>query len=264
MKLSHQLSLCFVVLFLLTAFIVMDHNLAQAEEKPVAERLVTINLEDKDFTQTLKTIADQAGITINIHGQTPAGKRDISITNMSLNEAMGHILRIYAVRNHAAAYNPDTGAVMLAILETSTMLAALSPQTQTRIDAWISKPLTKDQEELLRTQSEIIVAEMEELSLPLVPYQLEQLREKSAELDSEMHQQSQPLTPEQLEHLSEQSRLIELEMEEISQPLTEEQLQRLKAHSDKIEEEMEIYSQPLTEEQMQSLRETSQELEEML
>jgi hypothetical protein len=123
MKLSHQLSLCFVELFLLTAILLIGNNYVQAEEKPVAERLVTINLEDQDFTQALAVIADQAGITINIHGQTPAGKRDISINNMSLNEAMGHILRIYGVRNHAAAYNPDTGTVMLAILETSTMVA---------------------------------------------------------------------------------------------------------------------------------------------
>jgi type II secretory pathway component GspD/PulD (secretin) len=134
-----------ITLFLLTAIFFIGHNLAQAEEKPVAERLVSVNLEDQDFTQALKTIADQAGITINIHGQTPAGKRDISINQMPLNQALAHILRIYGVRNHAAAYNPETGTVMLAILETSTLVAALSPQAQPRIDISLDEPLTPEQ-----------------------------------------------------------------------------------------------------------------------
>jgi type II secretory pathway component GspD/PulD (secretin) len=107
MKLSHQLSLCFVVLFLLTAIVFSGHNLAQAEEKPVAERLVSVNLEDQDFTQALKAIADQAGITINIHGQTPAGKRDLSLKQVPLNQALAQVLRLYGVLNHAAAYNPE-------------------------------------------------------------------------------------------------------------------------------------------------------------
>jgi hypothetical protein len=254
MKLSHQLSLCSIALFLLTAFIVMGHNLAQAEEKTVAERLVTINLEDQNFNQALKAVAEEAGITINIHGQIPAGKRDISITNMSLNEAMGHILRIYGVRNHAAAYNPEIGTLMLAILETSTTVAALSPQSQPRIDISLDEPLTREQLERLKEQSEIIVAEMEESALPLAPFQIEQLREQSSAMEKEMEGASQPLTPEQLEKLREQSWQMEMEMEEASKPLTPEQLERLREQSHRIQEAEESASKPLTRDQMQRLQ----------
>ena len=61
-----------ITLFLLTAIFFIGHSYAQAEERPLAERLVTINLEDQNFTQALEAIADQAGITINILGQTSA------------------------------------------------------------------------------------------------------------------------------------------------------------------------------------------------
>jgi hypothetical protein len=258
MKVSHQLSLCFVALFLLTSFCVMGHNLAQAEEKHVAERLVSINLEDQDFTQAMAAIADQAGITIKLHGQTPAGKRDISVTIMPLNEAMAQILRLYGVRNHAAAYNPEKKTVMLAILETSTHVAALSPQTEPKIDILKSQLLTDAQLALLQEHSEIIVAEMEESALPLVPFQIEQLREQSSAMETEM-EDNQPLTPEQLERLREQSRNIQEEEESSSQPLTEEQLQRLSQQSRIIEEEEERASQPLSEEQLQRLQKQNQD-----
>ena len=205
MKLSHQLSVCFVALFVLTAIFFIGHNYAQAEEKPVAERLVTINLESQDFTQALKAIANQAGIRINIHGQTPAGIRDISINQMPLNQAMAHILRIYGVRNHAAAYNPETGTVMLAILETSTHLAVFSPQSQTRIDTKEGDVLTSNQMEELKKKSALILAEMEESSLPITPYQIEHLHEKSIDIITDMDQSSQLLDEEQLQRLREKN-----------------------------------------------------------
>jgi hypothetical protein len=254
-----SLSILKITLFLFTAIFFIGHNYAQAEEKPVAERLVSVNLEDQDFTQALKAMADQAGITISIHGQIPAGKRDISITNMSLNEAMGHILRIYGVRNHAAAYNPEKKTVMLAILETSTLVAALSPQAQPRVDISLDEPLTREQLERLKEQSEIIVAEMEESALPLAPFQIEQLREQSSAMEKEMGEASQPLTPEQLERLREQSWQIENEIEEASLPLTPEQLERLREQSHEVE--MEDDSQPLTPEQLERLREQSVQIE---
>jgi small lipoprotein (TIGR04454 family) len=252
-----SLSILKIILFLLTAIVFSGHNYAQAEEKPVVESLVTINLEDQDFTQALKAIADQAGITINIHGQIPAGKRDLSLKQVPLNQALAQVLRIYGVLNHAAAYNPDTGTVMLAILETSTMMAALSPQAQPRIDISLDEPLTPEQLERLKEQSEIIVAEMEESALPLAPFQIEQLREQSSAMEKEMEEASQPLTPEQLERLREQSMQIELEIEEASKPLTPEQMKRLREQSRQQETEVEEASRPLTPEQLERLREQS-------
>jgi hypothetical protein len=208
MKLSHQLSFCSIALFLLTAFIVMGHNLAQAEEKTVAERLVTINLEDQNFNQALKAVAEEAGITINIHGQIPAGKRDISITNMSLNEAMGHILRIYGVRNHAAAYNPEIGTLMLAILETSTTVAALSLGLEAKSVENEMKFLTE--EEFARLAPEY---EEEYSTLTLYEFELLLALEESSEI-------YKTLTQEEFD-------LLERELPEEYKTLTSEEFNRL-------------------------------------
>ena len=237
----------------MTAIFFIGHNYAQAEEIPVRERLISVDKQNQDFTQALESIANQAGITINVHGQIPEGKRDLSMSQVPMGQAMAQVLRMYGVRNHAAAYNPETGTVMLAILETSTHVAALSPEAEPTIDFW-DKPLTEDQLARLREQSEIIVAEMEESALPLAPFQIEQLREQSSAMEKEMEESSQPLTPEQLERLREQSFVIELEMEEASRPLTPEQLERLRKQSRRIQEAEESASKPLTREQMQQLQ----------
>ena len=249
-----------ILLFLLTAFIFIGHSIGQAEEVPVRERLVSVNLQDQDFTQALEAIAGQAGITVNLHGQMPAGKRDLSMDQVSLGQAIAQVLRMYGVRNHAAAYNPETGTIMLAILETSTYVAALSPQTESKIDIWKSEPLTEDQLARLREQSAIIVAEMEEASQPLTYDQMERLRKQSHEIETEM-EDDQPLTAEQQERLREQSWQMELEMEQASQPLTQEQLERLREQSRQVEMEMEDASQPLTPEQLERLREQSAQIE---
>ena len=117
-----------ILLFLLTAFIFIGHSIGQAEEVPVRERLVSVNLQDQDFTQALEAIAGQAGITVNLHGQMPAGKRDLSMDEVPLGQAMAQVFRMYGIRNHAAAYNPGTETVMLAILETSTHVATFQPE----------------------------------------------------------------------------------------------------------------------------------------
>ena len=117
-----------ITLFLLTAIFFIGHNYAQAEEIPVRERLISVDKQDQDFVQALESIADQAGITFNIYGQIPEGKRDLSMDEVPLGQAMAQVFRMYGIRNHAAAYNPGTETVMLAILETSTHVATFQPE----------------------------------------------------------------------------------------------------------------------------------------
>ena len=112
-----------ITLFLLTAIFFIGHNYVQAEEVPVRERLISIDKQDQDFTQALKAIADQAGINFNVHGQVPSGNRDLSLKDIPLDQAMTQILRMYGVSNHAVAYNPETGTVMLTFLG-SQMIAS--------------------------------------------------------------------------------------------------------------------------------------------
>lgn len=95
-------------------------SMAQATETPVSEPLISIDKKDQTFTQALKAVANQADITFKTHGDLPKTKRDISLKQVPLNQAMGYILSIYGVRNHAAAFNPETGTIMLSVIETST------------------------------------------------------------------------------------------------------------------------------------------------
>jgi hypothetical protein len=242
-------------IFLLTALIFFGHNInyIQAEEITVKDRLISIDMQNQDFTQAMEAIAGQAGVIINLHGEIPAGKRDLLMDQVPMGQAMARVLKMYGVRNHAAAYNPETGTVMLAILETSTMMAALSPETEPRIDLWKDEPLTEEQMDRLREQSEILVAEMEEASLPLTYDQMERLQEQSYDVEMGMDE-DQPLTTEQMEKLREHSWQMEMELAEASQPLTAEQLKRLRVQN---EAEMKD-DQPLTPEQLQRLKEQDQ------
>ena len=252
-----------ITLFLLTAIFFIGHNCVHAEEIPVRERLISVNRQDQDFTQALEAIAGQAGITINIHGQIPEGKRDLSVDDVPLGQAIAQVFRMYGVRNHAAAYNPGTETVMLAILETSTHVAALSPETEPTIDFW-DKPLTDDQLARLREQSEIIVAKMDEHLQPLTAEQLDRLGQRSVDIDLEMEEIERPLTREQLQRLSEQSEQIGKEMKELERPLTHEQLEKLRQQSYKIEAETGGNRGQLTSEQKERLREQSRLIEMQL
>ena len=116
-----------ITLFLLTAIFFIGHNYVHAEEMPVRERLISVDKKDQDFTQALEAIANQAGIAINIHGQIPEGKRDLSMDQMPLGEAISKIMRLYGVQNHAAAYDPESKTIMLAVLGSGTYVVSLSP-----------------------------------------------------------------------------------------------------------------------------------------
>ena len=197
-----------ITLFLLTAIFFIGHNYAQAEEIPVRERLISVNKQDQNFTQALEAIANQAGIAINIHGQIPEGKRDLSMDQMPLGKAMAQVMKMYGVLNHAAAYNPDTGTVMLAILETSTMVARLPSKDEPEIEISLSmEPLTGDQISQLVPDNPIDY-------MPLTLAQIDML-----EPDDESDYQ--PLSPEQM---------TQLEPENVDdyQPLTQEQIEQLK------------------------------------
>ncbi len=248
---------------MLTALIFLGHNVnhTHAEEIPIRERLISIDVQDQDFLQTLEVLAGQLGITIEIHGSKPGGTRSIDLDYMPVDKAMVRIMRAYGVRNHVASFNPEEMNLTLIIIGSAPFLASESVKTPKSRDFWKDEPLTKEQLARLREQSAIIVAQMEEAAEPLTPEQLERLREQSAKIEAEIEESSQPLTEEQLERLREQSFWIELDMQEASQPLTSDQLERLREQSRRIQEEEERAAQPLTEEQLRRIREQSKELE---
>jgi hypothetical protein len=256
MKLSHQLSLCFVVLFLLTAIVFSGHNLAQAEEKPVAERLVSVNLEDQDFTQALKAIADQAGITINIHGQMPQTKRDLFLKQVPLNQALAQVLRLYGVRNHAAAYNPETGTVMLAILETSTLVAALTPQAQPKNDMENDHNLTQEQLAKLQDYSNLMIAEIDHDHEFLSYEQQEMMKEHSDRMEGETKDDS--LTPEQIQKLIEYSAQHDFQETDVDTPLREDQIEELRNYSSQKNQETDMDTTILSPEQIEVMRQESE------
>lgn len=233
-----------------------------AADTPIQERLINIDQKAQTFTQVLDAVAEQADISFKTHGDLPQAKRDLTLNQVPLNQAMGHILRLYGVRNHAAAYNAEAETVLLAILETATHVADLSSQGKPGSDYWGGfEPLTQNKLSRLKKQSAIIVAQMEEISKPLTPEQLERLHDESANIEWERNELEQPLTPEQLDRLREQSAEIERVMHNNVRSLTTEQMQRLRDQSSIIKSEMEETKKPLTPEQLERLKEQSRSIE---
>lgn len=244
-----------ITLFLLTAIFFVGHNYIQAEEKTVSERLVSLELKDQDFTQALEAIADQVGITINIHGQIPEGKRDMSMDLMPLGKAMAQVMKMYGVRNHAAAYNPEAGTVMLAILETSTQIAALSPQTQPKVDMVNDHNLTQKQFSQLRDYSNLMIAGLDQDHEFLSYEQMEMLKEYSDQMEGDTT--DDPLTPEQIQQLWEYSSQHDFQETDVDTPLTADQIEYLRNYSSQKNQETEMDTTPLSPDQIEVMRQES-------
>lgn len=260
---KNQMYLLVIGLFLFAISFMSGSNHASAEAKPVRERLISIDIQDQDFSQTMESIVGQLDLELRIQGEKPSGKRDLVMKDVPLDQAMAKALRFYGVINHAAVYDTENRSIMLFIIK-SVPVTAASLDDEAELGIWIDEPLTPEMLDQLKEQSNLIVAEMEESFQPLTQNELESLRERSAQIDGEMAQQIQPLTPEQIEQLKEQSMRIDWEMEEISRPLTEEQFNRLREQSHQIELDMEKHIQPLNQEQLQQLKEQSRQIEEAM
>lgn len=180
------------LLFILTAVILFWHNGSQASETPVWERLVSIELKDQDLSQAIEAIAGQLGINLSFHGKKPTVKRDISLSQIPMGEAVSRIMRLYHVQNHVAAYQPESRTVMIAVLKSSTMTAGL-PQELTNEKGW-------------------------DIYQPLSPEEMRQLEPDTSS------QASNPLTFDELQQL-------EPDKENFGASLTEEEMQQLE-HED--------------------------------
>jgi hypothetical protein len=220
------------------------------------DHLLSIEMKNMNFQQVIDAVAAKMNMTIVLHGEQPIVKRDISFSTMPLEQALGRIMRLYGVENHAEIFNTDNNnLVRVDVHLYSTTGDVPNLQTQNAMDVSDSeKPLTFDQMSNLIAQSELIEEELKESALPLTPEQTERLRLQSEELEAEINTGSAPLTSEQLANLKERSQMIELE-EQHDQTLSSDQLQRLRQNSSKIEMEMERAQQPLSEEQVLRLQE---------
>ncbi len=112
MNLTKIVSTSTLVFILITAGLLLGLGSAGATNTQVQERLISIDKKGQDLTQALEAVADQAGVVFNVHGELPKATRDLSLKQAPLNQAMGHTLSIYGVRNHAAAYNAETDTIV--------------------------------------------------------------------------------------------------------------------------------------------------------
>jgi hypothetical protein len=214
-----------------------------------SKRLVTLEIKDQNFSRTIEAIAGQLKIEILYHGPEPAAKRDISLANVPLDQAVSRIMRTYGIENHVTVYNTDKNILVQVEVHGFSGAGVVLPlQNQKRPGMGADRgPLTLDQTDRLIAQSALIDAEMDENSRRLTPEQVEQLKSHTEEIEAEKAKSMKPLTPQQLDQLKTRSQKIELEQQH-DQPLTPEQLQKLRRNSDRIEAELEGKSQPLTNE----------------
>jgi len=144
MKKSNLIFTFAAVLLLLIPCLILGSEPAKAADVPVQERMISIDKQDQDFTQALETIADQAGITINIHGQTPTGKRDILLNEVSVKKAIIQIMRLYGVKSQAFAYDDKNNLLHGWILSsTSDSLSAMRGRKDiTSVDDILDQSIT--------------------------------------------------------------------------------------------------------------------------
>ena len=194
---------------------------AQAAETPIKERIISIDLQNQNFTQAIEAIADQAGISIKLRGEKPQGNRDLSFKKLSVENAIAQVLRQYGVQNHVAAIDTKKQQLMLAVLETSKYI---EPSITEQESADNKQKLNI--QPLTAKQIAQLVPEDPANKLPLSKEQISQLQPEP---------EHEPLTQEQIDQLI---------PEEEHEPLTQEQIDQL------IPEEE---HEPLTQEQIDKL-----------
>ncbi len=184
--------------------------------------IVNLDLEDKDFNQVLSAISDQVGIEIVFLGEPPAAKKNIKLSNVTLDQAIAKVIRLYNIENHAVLYNAKDDTILQIELHGYAGGSGESHSSSLAI---------------LKENSKRIEAEERRALQPLTEEQLVILKENSKIIEAEERRALQPLTEEQLAILKENSKIIEAEERRALQPLTEEQLAILRENSKRIKAE---------------------------
>lgn len=194
------------LLFILATVILFWHNGSQASETPVWEQPVSIELKKQDLSQALEAVAGQLGINLSFHGKKPKAKRDISLSQVPMGEAVSRIMRLYRIQNHVAAYNPESKTFMLAVLKSSTMAASL-PQELSNEKGWdIYQPLSPEEMRQLEPDTsstasgQLTLAELQQLEPDKENFGAPLTKEEMQQLEPE-DQKSTPLTKDELKML---------------------------------------------------------------
>ena len=213
-----------ITLFLLTALIFFGHNNhIHAEEIPLRQKLISIDLNDQDFTQAMEAIAGQAGVKIDIHGNNPVGSRSLKFEAVPIDQVITEVANTYGILNHAVAFNSETKKLTIVILKSASAELDLPFPGDQHIEFW-EKPLTSEQMRQLDDYDDI------GSPFPLTADQMRQL-----DFDDGLSRKS--LTQEQME---------QLEFEHQDQSLTVEQMSQLEPDDG-------LSNKTLTPEQMRQL-----------
>lgn len=103
-------------LFMVTALLFLGQDPSVADSSPLKERLVAIDKQDLDFSQAIGAIAEQAGVTIILHGQATEVKKNLTINEMPLDQALSRTLRVYGVQSHATVFDRKNGTLTLTLV----------------------------------------------------------------------------------------------------------------------------------------------------
>lgn len=230
---------------------------AQTDAHTDLKSTVNIKLNNVKFVQAIEDISEQSDVAFDLRGNLPDAKRDVSLTEQSLDAALAQILRLYGVTNHVAAYDPETQKMILVVLKTNHPPKILSSKLADKKDSLINLQLTGDKLARIREQSSIINTEMEQNVQPLPPEALERLREQSLQINWEMENNSRVLSSEQIKRVKSQSDKINSDMDDRLNTLPYFQLHDLKDQSLRIKSEMDRFCAPISADQMRRLKDQS-------
>ena len=82
-------------------------------------RSVSVRVQEQPLENVLQIIADQLNIDISLAGTFPKTKESIDLLDVPLEQAIGRVMQLYGITNHAAIYDSDASVVFLTILESS-------------------------------------------------------------------------------------------------------------------------------------------------
>ncbi|MDZ7761267.1 MAG: hypothetical protein U5L00_13570 [Desulfovermiculus sp.] len=174
-----------------------------ATETPAKERLIDIELQDQKLRQALNSIAGHFDILIHFHGETPQYRRDIFLTQASLKQAISKIMRAYGIQNHVAAYDPETGDIMLAVLELGSTDADLRNEKSEKDFKLQMSSMTADEfSKLIRSNKQQLRGITEDEYAELMPTALEDMRamgsDEYAELEPSSEENLKGMSPDEL------------------------------------------------------------------
>ena len=215
---------------------------------------INLKLQQQSLSQSLGAIAEQIDIAISLTGTPPQSMESINLENVSLDEAIDRLMKLYGITNHAAIYDLEEKKILLTIIQSAgtgrkqareiirqvqnddsdTILTGTQiAQLKATNDDSNNTPLSSEQKMYLEQKAFEYEYKVSEKTQILNSEKVQILRSKNLEANIQDKKENLALTNKQLELLKRKKRDQELLMPKSSK-LTTDQILKLKKGDDNL------------------------------